>query len=302
VVAASSAPGTVIHRMHAHKSRLEEIAMNIIRSFASPLVAVAVTLGASGLAHADPPTLTKALADVVEMGKSFTKLEQERGEAVAALKQAQAELDVVSKLSPKATDDVTKIQKRVDDANGSLKHLDEVIARKQAAFKESAAKVVQEHANAPQPGAGSNAGSNKAAANNGQPGPNSDLAAELEKLAAGRVTAEAELAKAKADLDAVNKQDPKLREKTEALKKQIEGAQRRIKHANDVLGPIPKTVTFKANTPEEVQQAQQLPQKVQSLLKPILEPYRLNDKVTVKPTFNPITKEGTITIQWKGNP
>jgi predicted nucleic acid-binding Zn-ribbon protein len=271
VVAASSAPGTVIHRMHAHKSRLEEIAMNIIRSFASPLVAVAVTLGASGLAHADPPTLTKALADVVEMGKSFTKLEQERGEAVAALKQAQAELDVVSKLSPKATDDVAKIQKRVDDANGSLKHLDEVIARKQAA-------------------------------NNGQPGPNSDLAAELEKLAAGRVTAEAELAKAKADLDAVNKQDPKLREKTEALKKQIEEAQRRIKHANDVLGPIPKTLTFKANTPEEVQQAQQLPQKVQSLLKPILEPYRLNDKVTVKPTFNPITKEGTITIQWKGNP
>jgi DNA repair exonuclease SbcCD ATPase subunit len=294
------------HRHSSHgceQSRLEKIAMNIIRSFALPLVAIAVTLGASGLAHADPPTLTKALADVVEMSKSFAKLEQERGDAMAALKQAQAELDVVSKLSPTATDDVAKIQKRVDDANGSLKHLDDVIARKQRAFKESAAKVVQEHANSPQPGAGSNAGSNKAAANNGQPGPNSDLAAELEKLAADRVKAEAELAKAKADLNAVNKQqDPKLRDKTEALKKQIEGAQRRIKHANDVLGPIPKTVTFKANTPEEVQQAAQLPQKVQSLLKPILEPYRLNDKVSVKPTFNPITKEGTITIQWKGNP
>ena len=270
--------------------------MNIIRSFASPLVVVAVTLGASGLAHADPPTLTKALTDVVEMGKSFAKLEQEREDARATLKRAQAELDVVSKLSPKATDDIAKIQKRVDDANGSLKHLDEVIERKKRAFNESAAKVIQERANAPQPAAGSS----KAAANNNQPGPNSDLAAELEKLAADRVKAEAELAKAKADLDALKKGDPK--DKAEALKKQIEDAQRRIKHANDVLGPIPKTVSFKAKTPDEVQQAQQLPEKIKALLKPILEPYKLNDKYSVQPSFNPITKEGTITIQWKGNP
>jgi chromosome segregation ATPase len=270
--------------------------MNIIRSFASPLVAVAVTLGASCLAYAEPSTLTKALTDVVEMGKSFAKLEQEREEARATLKRAQAELDVVSKLSPKATDDIAKIQKRVDDANGSLKHLDEVIERKKRAFNESAAKVIQERANAPQPGAGSS----KAGANNNQPGPNSDLAAELEKLAADRVKAEAELAKAKADLDALKKGDPK--DKAEALKKQIEDAQRRIKHANDVLGPIPKTLSFKAKTPEEAQQAQQLPEKIKSLLKPILEPYKLNDKYSVQPSFNPITKEGTITIQWKGNP
>ncbi len=290
--------------------------MKIIRSFASPLLAVAVTLGASGLAHADPPTLTKALADIVEMSKSFTKLQQEREDAVAALKGAQAQLDIVSKLSPKATDDLAKIQKRVDEANGSLQHLDDVIARKKRAFNESAAKIIQEHANSPQPGSGSGAGSgsgsgagagagsgaNKAGANNGQRGPNGDIAAELEKLAADRVKAEADLAKAKAELDAANKQDPKLHEKVEALKKQIEDAQRRIKHANDVLGPIPKTLTFKANTPEEVQQAQQLPQKIKSLLNPILEPHRLNDKVSAQGTYNPITKEGTITIQWKGNP
>jgi chromosome segregation ATPase len=293
-----AAPGTVIHRMRANSRGLEKIAMNIIRSFAAPLVAVAVILGAPGLAHADPPTLTKALADVVEMGKSFAKLEQERGEAMAALKRAQAELDIVSKLSPKDTDDIAKIQKRVDEANGSLQRLNDVIERKTRAFKESAAKIAQEHANAPQPAPA--AGSNKAGANNGQPGPNSDLAAELEKLAADRVKAEAELAKAKADLDALKKGDPKA--KTEALKKQIEDAQRRIKHANDVLGPIPKTVSFKAKTPEEVQQAQQLPEKIRSLLKPILEPYKLNDKYSVQPLFNPITKEGSITIQWKGNP
>jgi hypothetical protein len=216
----------------------------------------------------------------------------------------------VSKLSPKATDDIAKIQKRVDDANGSLKHLNEVIERKTRAFKESAAKIIQERANAPQPGAGSNAtganngqpgaSSKPAGVNNNQPGPNSDLAAELEKLAADRVKAEAELAKAKAELDALKKGDPK--EKAEALKKQIDDAQRRIKHANDVLGPIPKTLTFKAKTPEEVQQAQQLPEKIRSLLKPILEPYKLNDKYSVQPSFNPITKEGSITIQWKGNP
>jgi archaellum component FlaC len=284
--------------------------MNLIRSFASPLVAVAVTLGASGLAYAEPSTLTKALTDVVEMGKSFAKLQQEREEARAALTRAQAELDVVSKLSPKATDDIAKIQKRVDDANSSLQHLNDVIERKTRAFKESAAKIVQERANAPQPGAGSNnagaaapqpaASSKPAGANNNQPGPNSDLAAELEKLAADRVKAEAELAKAKADLDALKKGDPK--DKAEALKKQIEDAQRRIKHANDVLGPIPKTITFKAKTPEEAQQAQQLPEKIKSLLKPILEPYKLNDKYSVQPSFNPITKEGSITIQWKGNP
>jgi chromosome segregation ATPase len=270
----------------------KEIAMNLIRSFASPLVAVGLALGASSLAYAEPSTLTKALTDVVEMGKSFAKLAQEREEASAALKRAQAELDVVSKLSPKATDDIAKIQKRVDDANGSLKHLDEVIERKKKAF------------NAPQPAAGSSnqqaAGSSKTAALNGQPGPNSDLAAELEKLAADRVKAEAELAKAKADLDALKKGDPK--EKAEALKKQIDDAQRRIKHANDELGPIPKTITFKAKTPEEAQQAQQLPEKIRALLKPILEPYKLNDKYSIQPSFNPSTKEGTITIQWKGNP
>jgi chromosome segregation ATPase len=291
-----AAPGTVIHRMRANSRGLEKIAMNIIRSFAAPLVAVAVILGAPGLAHADPPTLTKALADLVEMGKSFAKLEQERGEAMAALKRAQAELDIVSKLSPKDTDDIAKIQKRVDEANGSLQRLNDVIERKKRAFNESAAKIAQEHANAPQQGAAPN----KAGANNGQPGPNSDIAAELEKLAADRVKAEAELAKAKADLDALKKGDPK--DKAEALKKQIEDAQRRIKHANDVLGPIPKTVSFKAKTPEEVQQAQQLPEKIRSLLKPILEPYKLNDKYSVQPSFNPITKEGSITIQWKGNP
>jgi chromosome segregation ATPase len=278
------------------QSHLKEIAMNLIRSFAPPLVAVAVTLCASGLAYAEPSTLTKALTDVVEMGKSFAKLAQEREEASATLKRAQAELDVVSKLSPKATDDIAKIQKRVDDANGSLKHLDEVIERKKKAFNESAAKIVQDRANAPQPGAGSP----KTAALNGQPGSNSDLAAELEKLAADRVKAEADLAKAKADLDALKKGDPK--DKAEALKKQIDDAQRRIKHANDVLGPIPKTITFKAKTPEEAQQAQQLPEKIRSLLKPILEPYKLNDKYSVQPSFNPSTKEGTITIQWKGNP
>lgn len=272
--------------------------MTILKSFAMPLVASAIIVAGAGVGHADPPTLTRMLSDAVDMTKSFAQLQHEREEAHAALARAQAELDVVSKLSPKATDDIAKIQKRVDDDNANLKHIEQVIESKKRAFNESAAKAVQARANATQPGARPS----QPGPNSGPQGPNADLAAELEKLAADRVKAEAELAKAKADLDALKKQDPKLREKTEALKKQIEDARRRIKHADDVLGPMTKTLTYKATTPEEVQQAPQLPQKLKSLLDPILSPYRLNDKFSVEGKFNPATKEGAVIIHWKGNP
>jgi predicted nucleic acid-binding Zn-ribbon protein len=277
--------------------------MKILRSLGFPLVAAATILGSAGLAYADPPTLTKALADLADATKTFAQLQDERDAANAALKQAQAELDVVSKLSPKATDDIAKIQKRVDDANATLKHNAELTEAKKRAFNESAKRIIERHANNPQPGTGANPPASQPASN--QPGPNSDLAAELEKLAADRVKAEAELAKAKADLDALKKQDPQSGAKTEELKKKIQDAQARIKHANDTLGRIPdRKLAFKATSQDEVNQAQQLPQKIQAVLNTInsIRTHKINDNVSVEGSFDPSSKQGTITIHWKGNP
>jgi predicted nucleic acid-binding Zn-ribbon protein len=278
--------------------------MNIFKSFGLPLVAAAAILGGAGLACAET-TLTKALSDLTDATKTFAQLQDEREKAEAALKQAQAELDVVSKLSPKASDDIAKIQKRVDDANATLKHNAELTEAKKRAFNESAKRIIEQHANNPQPGTGSNrpaSGSGASQPASNQPGPNSDLAAELEKLAADRVKAEAELAKAKADLEALKKQDPQFNQKTEALKKQVQDAQARIKRATDVLGRTQKrTLEFEAKSQQEVDQALKLPQVIQSLIN-LAGPHKVTDNVSAQGIYNPVTKKGTITITWKGNP
>jgi chromosome segregation ATPase len=276
--------------------------MNILKSFGLPLVTAAVILGGAGFACAQT-TLTKALSDAVDATKTFAQLQDEREKAEASLKQAQAELDVVSKMSPKASDDIAKIQKRVDDANATLKHNAELEEQKKRAFNESAKKIIEQRANNPQPGAGSSQSSTSSSqpASN-QPGPNSDLAAELEKLAADRVKAEAELAKAKADLEALKKQDPQFNQKAEALKKQVADAQARIKRATDTLGHTQKrTFEFEAKSQQEVDQALKLPQVIQSLIN-LAGPHKVTDNVSAQGIYNPVTKKGTITITWKGNP
>ena len=206
-------------------------------------------------------------------------------------------------MSPKASDDIAKIQKRVDDANATLKHNAELQEQKKRAFNESAKRIIEQHANNPPPSSGSSApasGASQPASN--QPGPNSDLAAELEKLAADRVKAEAELAKAKADLEALKKQDPQFNQKTEALKKQVADAQARIKRATDILGRTQKrTLDFEAKSPQEVDQALKLPQVIQSLIN-LAGPHKITDNVSAQGIYNPVTKKGTITITWKGNP
>jgi chromosome segregation ATPase len=292
----------VIHSQGRDIASERDRIMNIFKSFGLPLVAAAAILGGAGLASAQT-TLTKALADLTDATKTFAQLQDEREKGEAALKQAQAELDVVSKLSPKAGDDIAKIQKRVDDANATLKHNAELTEAKKRAFNESAKRIIEQHANNPPPSSGSNRPAtppSQPASN--QPGPNSDLAAELEKLAADRVKAEAELAKAKADLEALKKQDPQFNQKTEALKKQVQDAQARIKRATDILGRTQKrTLEFEAKSQQEVDQALKLPQVIQSLIN-LAGPHKVTDNVSAQGIYNPVTKKGTITITWKGNP
>jgi DNA repair exonuclease SbcCD ATPase subunit len=242
-----------------------------IKSFGLMFFAGLMTLGGSAFAQSgDRPPLTKVLLSVEDLSKELVRLDTERADAETARVKAQSELDALNKQSP-GSKDADAIQKRIKDAEDRIKRVDIMLGKKKTDAKAK------------------------------KDGPNKEIAAELERLANERTKAEAERVKAKAELDALNKQNPKAKDQSEAIQKRIRDSEAKIKHANGILGkPIPP-MGFKATNDSEVKDALSLPKKIDDILKRI-RGVQVTEKIRVEPTFDIKSKEGGIKIQWKGNP
>ena len=239
--------------------------MTIVKSFGLPLIASAIILGGAGLAYADPPTLTKTLANLQDFGKAFAKMDQERAAAEAERDKAQAELDALKKSSPQANEEAAKLKKRVDDADARVRQLTTILeGKKKDPLQDAAHK------------------------------------AEMDRLMKDRADADADLNRAKAAYDAVSKQSTSLKDGGDAQKR-VQGANAKIQQLNDALRQM-KPMEFKATTEEEVKQATKLPEWLASLKQTFLGPYRLGSKLTMEQIYNPKTQQGTITFHWSGYP
>ena len=229
-----------------------------------PLVAAAIVLGASGLAHAQRAPLTKVMANLQDFGKAFARMEQERAEAEAESAKAQAELDALKKSNPQATEEAAKLKKRVDDADARVQQLTLALeGKKKDPLQDAAHK------------------------------------AEMDRLMKDRADAEADLTRAKAAYDDLSKQASPLKDRSDDAQKRIQGANAKLQQLNDSLRQI-KPMEFQATTEDEANQAMQLPQKLQSLKQTLFGPYRLGSKLTMEQMYNPGTKQGTITFHWHG--
>jgi chromosome segregation ATPase len=253
--------------------------MKMIKSFALPLVAAVMASGSSQLAHAEAkPPLSTVLLNVNDLAKDLKRLSDERDSAEAARAKAQAELDALGKQSGAGNkDQADAIQKRIKDADDKIAHADRILGQ-----KKQEAQTAKKDAS-------------------GKPGPNSDIAAQLEKLANERSQAEAARTKAKAELDALNKQAPKGNDKADAIRARIKEADDKIKRANATLGTTSKSYEFEAKNEDEVNQARQLPLKVTELIQKI-SGVNVGKNVRVEPKFDPTTKQGGFKVIWKGNP
>ena len=99
--------------------------MKIATSFG--LLLAAAVVGGPQLALADPPPLTQVLQDFQDTGKAMERLERERAEAEAARTKAQAELDDLKRQNPQAGDEAEKIQKRIDEADATIRRIDLIV-------------------------------------------------------------------------------------------------------------------------------------------------------------------------------
>lgn len=243
--------------------------MKIVKSSASALVAAFMTLSGSQFAHAQAVPYPKFLPTVEELARELVRLDNERAEAEAERVKAKEELETLHKQNPQAKAQADAIEKRIKDAEDTIKRIDATLGRNCDA---------------------------KAKKPEGE-GANKDIAADLEKLAEERDKAEAAITKAKAELDALNKQNPKAKEQADAIHRRISEAEAKIKHANDILGKKPiKSVEYKTNNSDEAKEAQKLPQKLDELIK------KITKKLHCVPYADVGNKSGGCRFEWLGNP
>jgi chromosome segregation ATPase len=248
--------------------------MTIVKSFGSLLVATTMTLGAAGLAHAQPAPLTKVLAGLPDIGKALTRMAEEREEAEAARAKAQAELDALAKAgkdNPQAKEEAARLKKQIDDADARIRQITTILEgrRREPPPRDAASSAAAK--------------------------------AEMDKLMKQRTDTEAELTRAKAAYDTLSKQASPIKDRSDDAQKQIQGANAKIQKLNDALRQI-HPMEFSATTEDEASEASELPKKLESLKQTLFGPHRLGNRFTIEQSYSPDSKQGTITIHWRGNP